>query len=360
MSMQSIKAILLGVLIICVYNILRDKRRVYDTSRPMQGSSLTVSTRNTSTAMPIPIMVLVGTRIEYYNKVINAIIHANHDKNRIVFLYGENLSTRNTWDFPENSNMVRFEMLDNQVPAIHDKPMRLKHIWYAAMHSVWESPLLKSYHGDVVFMEDDVIPSPDFFVALNFACQCKSKSSIIQVIAMGGWGGENQINAEPNTFTMKVSSSFPTMGYAFNRALWKEIAALERTVLSDWVKTDWAESVAEALCNQAIASHFPIELISFHRCNHVHIIQPTLSRVWHIGVLSQVGSQHESNAYKWPSSPSWELVNTLMQKPSDGVLLTGMHDVFGFRNNEWKNQLDSSSVKFPLQYRHRLWKKNEQ
>jgi hypothetical protein len=371
------KAILLGVLVTCICNVLRDKYSVYNSKKYVRSVSLAVNftMRQNDTSgsvilansmlemraeMPIPIMILVGTRVEYYNRVISAVVQANHQTTRIVFLSGVNLTNRVHLELPESSESIRFEVQNIHVPAIKDNPMRLKHIWFAAMHSVWKSPLLRNYDGNVVFLEDDVVPSPDFFVALDFACHSKSKTSIIQVISMGGWGGENQVNAEPNTFTMKVSSSFPTMGYAFDRGLWKEIATLEQTVLSDWVNTDWAESLALALCNQAISRHYPRELISFHRCNHIHIIQPTLSRVWHIGVLSQVGSHHESNAYRWPTSPSWALVNTLMQKQSDGVLLTGMHDVLGFRTSEWKNELDSSSAKFPLHHRHKLWRHKEQ
>jgi hypothetical protein len=329
MTMHTMKAILLGVVITSILNVLRDQCNVYTPPRSVQLNGLSVkftipptnmsasqspesSRVQKSIDMPVPVMVLVGTRVEYYTKVIQAVIQANDQPNRIVFLVGVNLTIKASLEIPPGNASIRFELQPLPVPVIRDKPMALKHTWYAAMHALWDSPLLKEYDGNVVFLEDDVVPSPDFFVALDFACHSRSKTSIIQVVSMGGWGGKNQVNAEPNTFTMKVSSAFPTMGYAFDRGLWREIAALEPTVLSDWVKTDWAESLALALCNQAISRHYPVELVSFHRCNHIHIIQPTLSRVWHIGVFSQVGSHHESNAYQWPTHPSPCSVNRVV------------------------------------------------
>jgi hypothetical protein len=216
------------------------------------------------------------------------------------------------------------------------------------MHLVWGA--LPDYIGDVVFLEDDVLPSPDFFTALDFSSAVKQQNRMFQLIAMGGWGGENQIDADAHTFTMKASSSFPTMGYAFDRMLWDEIARVEESVLADH-KSDWAESVTSILCQQATKRNFPAELSSFHRSGHIKIIQPTLSRVWHIGVLSQVGNAHETSNYRWPAQPTWQSM-VLMQNTTSGVLLPGMHDIFGFKSDTWQSVTDNAAVLFPVSARH--------
>jgi hypothetical protein len=353
------------------------------------------STTSTTSHKSIPVMILVGgRRWGYFMRVLSSVVEFNRADNRSVFLVGENASDclpvmRGGGSSQHNKNIV-FEMMDNRTGIARTQerdggakvilhvldikivtssgkdavdlsgPMRLKHIWYAAMHAVWDSWQLRDYNGDIVFLEDDVVPSPDFFFALEFACAAKAKrANLFQLVAMGGWGGENQFNPDARTFTMKASASFPTMGYAFDRGLWREIDRVRHDVLHDWEKTDWAESLGKVLCKHAIDRHFPVELASFHRCGHLKVIQPTLSRVWHVGVVSQVGSVHESSGYKWPVRPAWDLVllrgeggGALMRNSSDGVVLTGMRDVFGFESPDWSMAVPHASTLFPASSRH--------
>jgi hypothetical protein len=309
-------------------------------------------------------MILVGgARIDYCSRVLDGVLAGNEARHRTLFLVGEdavnssrvllNYSARTDWD------VWQVHVLDVQVHPIVTtagltRPERLKFIWYAAMESVWNSPHLADYHGDIVFLEDDVVPAPDFFHALDFACAAKrARRNIIQLAAMGGWGGENQAGADAKTFTMKVAQAFPTMGYVFDRALWTEILRLKDMVLQDRANTDWAESLSHALCTQARVLHYPAELASFHRCGHVQLIQPTLSRVWHIGVRSQVGSQHESSVYKWPTIPSWARPGySRMMNASDATVLHGMRDVYGFESREWSMAVSNADTLFPPSMRH--------
>ena len=312
---------------------------------------------------PIPVMILVGDRISYFRSVFSAVVQANKASTRHVFLIGENavdmFDKINDGQLPQCKCLLHILNLDtggeikNSDPAIN-----LKHIWYKSMHAVWESQSLQSYSDDIVFLEDDVVPSPDFFIALEFASAFKRKSNNFQVIAMGGWGGENQVNANATTFTMKSAVAFPTMGYAFNRALWNEIMKVENIVTLDVLRTDWAESLAAALWARAYDQFFPLNLLSFHRHGQIKLLQPTLSRVWHIGVFSQVGSVHQTSSYKWPSRPSWELIgeNNLLKDSAGGMVLKGMHDVFGFETIHWEAFVDRSGVTFPLDKRHSIFK----
>jgi hypothetical protein len=322
-----------------------------------------INASNNASKVPIPVMILVGgARIDYCSRVLDGVLTGNEARQRHLFLVGENavhsseillnLSASTGWD------LLQVHVLDVQVDPMATagltRPERLKFIWYAAMESVWNSPHLADYHGDIVFLEDDVVPAPDFFHALDFACAAKrARRNVIQLAAMGGWGGENQAGADSKTFTMKVAQAFPTMGYVFDRALWTEILRLKDMVLQDRANTDWAESLSQALCTQARALHYPAELASFHRCGHVQLIQPTLSRVWHIGVRSQVGSLHESSVYKWPTIPSWARPGySRMLNASDATVLHGMRDVYGFESREWSMAVSNAETLFPPSMRH--------
>jgi hypothetical protein len=307
----------------------------------------------------IPVMILVGNRIEYFRRVWHAVRDANGNHSRICFLIGEE-TDKATSTIQANATtspnlMLSIHKIELSAANRELKgPERLKHIWFAAMHRVWDSDLLSNYSGDVVFLEDDVVPSSDFFVALEFTSNIKRQLALFQLIAMGGWGGENQVDASARTFTLKASKSFPTMGYAFNRSLWAEIEKVEYSMLADSACLDWAECLSNKLWTQAEALWFPLELVSFHQAGFVKLIQPTLSRVLHIGSVSQVGSRHQGDSYRWPTRPSWELAGTLLRNHSEAILVSGMRDVFGFPSPDWRAVAHGSDHKFPPPQRHDL------
>eukprot|EP01043_Picozoa_sp_COSAG02_P109927 COSAG02_NODE_46037_length_352_cov_0.802372_1_plen_117_part_11 len=93
------------------------------------------------------------------------------------------------------------------------------------MTKVWE--ILRGYDGDAVFLEDDLLVSPDFFAAVGAASKIKQANDMA-VFAMGGWSGQNigSDGSLHNTrmFMRKTWSAFPTMGYGFNRSLWHRIS----------------------------------------------------------------------------------------------------------------------------------------
>ena len=103
------------------------------------------------------------------------------------------------------------------------------------MQKVFEYPLLHGYNGDIIFLEDDLIVSKDALTVLDFLSGCKNGHVThikntkqdhythihhTHFISLGGWGGENQINADPTLFTIKSHKYVPTMGYGFNRTLY--------------------------------------------------------------------------------------------------------------------------------------------
>ena len=101
------------------------------------------------------------------------------------------------------------EMDPNDVGA---KAMRLKKIWIFFMQKVFEYPLLHGYNGDIIFLEDDLIVSKDALTVLDFLSGCKNGHVThikntkqdhythihhTHFISLGGWGGENFVNAHP-------------------------------------------------------------------------------------------------------------------------------------------------------------------
>jgi hypothetical protein len=302
--------------------------------------------------MAIPVMILVGDRVHYLRRVLDALGRADGAQDRLCFLVGENVSIE-TAAVASNLTIRAVSIQLTGEASVLTRGLRLKHIWFAAMHSVWDSEELVGYTGSVVFLEDDVVPSPDFFTALEFGVSSRRRLPLVQVTSMGGWGGENQINANASTFTVKICASFPTMGYAFDASLWAEIHAVEEVMLSNALCVDWAECLSSVLHDRAEELMFPASLGSFHQRGAVKVIQPTLSRTWHIGVTSQVGSVHNTGGYKWPDTPSWERVGGgLMSRPDDGVLLPQMRDVFGFPSRHWQPLSEIGNSGFPPHKRH--------
>merc|ERR1711991_1279696 len=59
---------------------------------------------------------------------------------------------------------------------------------------------------------------------------------------------------------------------------------------------------------------------------HLEIYQPTLSRVWHVGALSSVGSNHTKHIR---TLPTWYNL-TLLEKDGSISLIPGFHDWYGF------------------------------
>ena len=208
------------------------------------------------------------------------------------------------------------------VSLLHIKPLRvqplhgrearkhphayMKRVWMETMQRVWR--LLEPYDGDVLFLEDDLLVAPDFFQVLKEVSNFKRAVNGTQVFAMGGWGGENMFGADPAVFLRRTSRAFPTMGYGFNRSLWRRIEQVAPEILEGRgahgvvpLEHDWSDAVAQALTREYKRTH-DRELSSFAIGWETEVIQPTLSRVWHVGHQSTIGTdgrRHVSGDAPW-------------------------------------------------------------
>ena len=89
----------------------------------------------------------------------------------------------------------------------------VKKVWLQTMSQVWRERAGHGYDGDVLFLEDDLHVSPDFYAAAEAASRLK-RTTNSAVFAMGGWAGMNLLeDPDPHDFVLKTWSAFPTMGY---------------------------------------------------------------------------------------------------------------------------------------------------
>ena len=201
------------------------------------------------------------------------------------------------------------EMDPNDVGA---KAMRLKKIWIFFMQKVFEYPLLHGYNGDIIFLEDDLIVSKDALTVLDFLSGCKNGHVThikntkqdhythihhTHFISLGGWGGENFVNAHPTLFTIKSTKYVPTMGYGFNRTLYNMMKSNGIFIKmisqkSNNYMADWSISLTEQLYHTIFMTR-PIVLT----------LAPTLSRINHFATESLVGNSHHSIVDKAMSIP---------------------------------------------------------
>lgn len=338
----------------------------------------------------IPTVVFAGKRYMYLEKVVEGLRAAYlRERNSSSFDYslGKPICL---FSFDIRLHMLVYEDIRNYCNAIHTASyaedfchvmvnvninsdvdvdgsghLHVKNVWMKTMKYVWDQAL-PYWSGDIVFLEDDVIPSPDYFVVVKHLSDlknenlertpCKDSGLHPQVFALGSWGGENTILATTVSFMQKTSQGMPTMGYGFNRQLWGYIKKSERRIL-EHPDNDWSGAVAESLVQlyQRFKYRDPEchELNGFHKSQQVEVYQPTLSRVWHIGRVSTVGSSH-----KVEDTPPWA-GERLLDKMFKATLLQGRHDWFGFPCEYKHRTLDNDCTRqfhrlFPANKRHSI------
>jgi len=162
----------------------------------------------------------------------------------------------------------------------------------------------------VVFLEDDLVVAPDFYASIAAASRFK-RAANAPVFAMGGWAGISTVEPRPQSFLHKTWVAFPTMGYGFNRTLWEELRPVssqiaESTGVGDKKHTtleDWSFAASSSLRQRFNATRSAV-LRGFRVPAEVRLIQPTVSRVWHIGHNSSI-AQDESQKQGWcvPQKP---------------------------------------------------------
>lgn len=296
----------------------------------------------------IPFAVICGNRHQYLVVVLEAleaaVLHAEGpqslgkrdcffiidlDTNRMADAFRQDMET--VLDLVQSVSFCTVHVLPHLYKGVMPRSANLKKNLLWNWRAVWEQ--LPGYDGDVLFLEDDVVPSLDIFVAFEFASHVKGQSHMAQTIAMGGWAGENFVNADPLTFIEKTTQNFPTCAFGFNRTLWDQIRQVWEKVVDDTrAQNDWCGVLMLVLWERAKEVN-GAGLPGFTFRNSVRAIAPTLSRYWHIGAASSVGVKSAmKNVQK---EPTWLNQRLLRPTSSAGAsetpqLLPHVRDWLGF------------------------------
>ena len=319
--------------------------------------------------MPIPVVVITSNRIKYISKVIESLRHADSfgdapdtaGVRTCIFIKDKTHRSSHSsvdeiilgaTDFCD----VRVITNDKDASSHSHRGWHLVHHWVWIQEQVWSLdqdstrpgykqsvatadggrldidrtrklmekrnqshlPSLKDYNGDILFLEDDAIVSPDVFACLNFMSQVKAlgtqgsggtKGRPIEspyAIGLGGWNAENMWGPHPLDFRVLVSIGLPTLGYAHNRSLYEDLILHAKPPDSKprQVDNDWTSAILQLVERNPDSKHAGADDGGHDHPSygHVPILRPTLSRVWHIGSQSSVGNSHARHI---KSCPPW-------------------------------------------------------
>lgn len=274
----------------------------------------------------IPVVIMAGTRSRYLLRQLQNLDDLGRPRlvivsfNRPMLTESHPIALTKSFEAAGTMKNIVVWPIWIQSMAVHESMNHhVKMVWMDTMTKVWE--ILRGYDGDAVFLEDDLLVSPDFFAAVGAASKIKQANDMA-VFAMGGWSGQS-IGSDgslhnPRMFMRKTWSAFPTMGYGFNRSLWHRISEVrdeitKSTGLDCLPKQhfcahnldDWSFAVSRGLRLSYNRTHDPY-LRSFEVFKEVQLVQPPVSRVWHIGANSSI-SEDDTQKVGWEVSklPPW-------------------------------------------------------
>ena len=284
----------------------------------------------------IPVVIMAGARSGYLRRQLQSLDDQGRARLVIVSFNRPKLSeshpTELTKSFEAAATMKHILIWPIWIQsraASTSLNRHVKMVWIDTMIKVWET--LHGYNGDAVFLEDDLLVSPDFFAAVGAASEIKQTNDLA-VFSMGGWAGQN-IGSDPSLhnprqFMRKTWSAFPTMGYGFNRSLWHRISEVRDEITNstglDCLPLqkfcahnldDWSFAVSRSLRLSYNRTHDPY-LRNFEVFKEVQLVQPPVSRVWHIGANSSI-AEDDTQKVGWKVSelPPWVgLVNRSKRK----------------------------------------------
>ncbi|EDV21246.1 uncharacterized protein TRIADDRAFT_60274 [Trichoplax adhaerens] len=284
------------------------------------------------TQMIIPMVIFCSYRPEYTVKLIDSLKNLQFLNPQTPCLFVLHKSPKVTEESVKGMNdllnkidfckVIKWRVIDL---SKNRTSKAFKMHWYKVVAKVFEDRdifhLGQVYRKDVIFLEDDIILSPDAIKVFSYGIQVKKSRQRVIAVGLGGWSGENLINAHPDTFDIRYSAFFPSMAYAFNASFWKTIKTSKFLKIPN---NDWSESLG-LIINRFINPR-PLFLL------------PTLGRLWHVGKAG-LGLRGDGSirrdvqiAAHWLKSP--RLINL-----ETASVNTGIRDIFGFvcKESELRN-----------------------
>lgn len=232
------------------------------------------------------------------------------------------------------------------------------HAWYQMMSYLFFEELEIK---EALILEDDVPLAPDALFVTSAMLQYKWKvqqeispyknkndeKNIVKIhgCALGGWSGENRINADPHTVLAVRPQYFHPMAYTMDSKTFGQIMRQKATShhkTNNKQQGDWA---MEMVLNEYVAD--------------LTQLTPSMSRMRHIG---QFGLGESGKGGSWELHPDlpWEywkdeLANTQISRTNNYYRLDPpqVTDVFGFicHSPKWHCGLPDEEKAFPLKLR---------
>jgi len=150
----------------------------------------------------------------------------------------------------------------------------VKFLWWQVMKKVFndmdafQMKVNTSHEGDVIFIEDDSIVSPDFLEAMWYANVVKNVVSDVLISTLQGFKSGNLNEPDPDAFVVRRVPALQTNCYSFNASVWRYLKKFEKGSL-ELSNSDW---------------QFALGVLTYNDRNEtLKTVTPTVSRVWHIG-----------------------------------------------------------------------------
>ena len=131
-------------------------------------------------------------------------------------------------------------------------------------------------------------------------------------VALGGWSGENLINAHPDTFVIRTSIYFQPMAYSFTSSFYQFLWRHESKWLNDQ-NADFSGSLADLVRGSGVP---------------LLVVVPTMGRMWHIGAKG-MGLTGTGQLRPIEKNPPWKQTHRFIDLDKAELNL-GVRDVWGF------------------------------
>ena len=204
--------------------------------------------------------------------------------------------------------------------------------WYAMMRYAFHE---RGFH-EIFVVEDDVILAPDALQTLAALFAEKRRRTDVAAICLGGWSGENRVNAEANTILAVRSVHFQAMAYTMSAEYFAIVSSAKAH--SNTRVPDWSEEIPKLVREPLI------------------MLTPSVSRMQHIGAEG-MGQNGNGSTRKVESRPPWEDWRAEIEVPKSEEYFVldpqEVTDVFGLVCKPLVSRCAHSSERYPLKARMR-------
>ena len=341
-----------------------------DTAREIQSEILknyNLQNHNSKTKIkPVPIVIISSLRPGYLQAVLDSIqpVHQNpntpdwilHSKRYVFCHKNEDTDVKDRWNqtqqviqYYNNTQMVVFEGHKKGLfpPS---KPIRsylTKIQWYHMMDYLFHN----LNETEVLILEDDAVLAHDGLMVAARMLLKKTELNLgitahvkkygmdanytrlhprIQHVALGGAGGQNTINADPNNILIVRPPYFTAMAYSLSAPVFDHIHRGFQQ--SQALFANLTQRQLNKAQNDLNFADWTMEITQRPFIPDLIQLRPSVGRMHHIGIH---GMGYDGNGKKHEPFPiPWEFCEQVIQNNTrtmeDIELLEGTHDVWGY------------------------------